>query len=101
MATVGSPKKLKNPMKVNTGYWDAGIIALANQPANNTKLSDNIFPMFGKLNEAGMITSTVVSDCEVVSSLDCISFLLFSASTGNTTKMFPVAKAVISAVRTG
>src|SRR6476620_8817056 len=101
MATLGSPKKLKNPMTVNTGYWETGMDALANHPANKTKLMVRIFPILGKLNDAGMITSTVVSAWLPWWIFESISFLLVSVSRGSTTKIFPVANAVTSAVLTG
>src|SRR5512145_1032341 len=100
MATVGSPKKLNRPVVAKVKYFETGTAALENQPANKTKLKVRILPKFGKLKEVETMTSTVDSDSGLDSSF-FKSSLLLSVSTGSTTKILPVAKAVRSAARAG
>lgn len=101
MATVGSPKKLNKPVSAKVGYLEKGTAELENQPANKTKLNVNILPRFGKLNDVEMMTSAVDSAPSGPGSNVFKSSLALSASTGSTTKMLPVANAVMSAVLAG
>ena len=45
------------------GIFESGTGASANHPANIMKLSDSSFPVWGKLNDAGTITSGSPADC--------------------------------------
>src|SRR5262249_36748027 len=101
MATVGSPKKLNRPLDAKVRYFETGTAELEDQPAKRTKLKVRILPRFGKLKDVEMMTSTVDSVPSASGSSFLKSSLLLSASTGSTTKMLPVANAVMSAVRAG
>jgi hypothetical protein len=66
MARTVPPNRLASPATESTGYCETGIDAPMYQPANSTNIRARTTPRFGKLNAAGISTST--EDCAWLSS---------------------------------
>ena len=95
-AALRLPKKVSQPVMANAGYDVNGIVTLANQPANSTKLSDSSLPVWGKLNDAGTMMSGRVAACSSwrAGMFRSSNSLHESVSEGNTMNRSPATNAV-------
>jgi hypothetical protein len=102
MAAVRLPKNVRRPSAASWRYSRTPPIAASeNQAAKGMKLKESSFAEWGKLKEAGTMTSGYSSASGFSAAWRRRMSRAHSPSMGSTTKRLPVMKAVITASRAG